>query len=101
MTLYKISPYAHIIENRLIPSTIQYGIFHQFTGYVIEPRESVKVLLLATRMGTNVSLSEDDLVNLGDEDVISGAVRSRLDNRGQSTPQSVAPFLRRRLRPEK
>jgi protein-L-isoaspartate O-methyltransferase len=67
MTLYKLSPYAHVIENRLLPSTIQYGIFHQLTGYVIEPRESVRILLLAARMGTNVSLSEYDLDNLGDD----------------------------------
>jgi len=67
MTLYKISPHAHVIENRLLPSTIQYGIFHQLTGYVIEPRESVRVLLLATRMGTNVSLGDHDLDNLGDD----------------------------------
>src|SRR5882672_2118511 len=65
MTLYKLSPYAHILENRLLPSTIQYGIFHQLTGYVIEPRESVKVLLLATRMGTSVSLDEQDFDRLG------------------------------------
>jgi len=67
MTLYKLSPHAHVIENRLILSTIQYGIFHQLTGYVIEPRESVRVLLLAARIGTNISLSENDLDNLGDD----------------------------------
>lgn len=69
MTLYKLSPYAHILENRLLPGTIQYGIFHQMTGYVIEPRESVRPLLLATRMGTNVSLEEHDLEQLGDDGV--------------------------------
>jgi protein-L-isoaspartate O-methyltransferase len=67
MTLYKLSPHAHIIENRLLPSTIQYGIFHQLTGYVIEPRESVKGLLLATRLGTNVSIGEHDFDKLGDD----------------------------------
>ncbi len=69
MTLYKLSPYAHILESRLLPGTIQYGIFHQMTGYVIEPRESVRALLLATRMGTNVSLEEHDLEQLGDDGV--------------------------------
>jgi len=67
MILYKISPHAHIIENRLIPSTIQYGIFHQLTGYVIEPRQSVRALLLAARMGTHVSIGEQDLDRLGDD----------------------------------
>jgi len=88
MTLYKISPYAHIIENRLIPGVIHYGIFHQFTGYVIEPRESVKRLLLATRMGTNVSLSEDDLVNLGDD----GAQLRELINERFLIPTDEDPF---------
>jgi len=67
MPLYKISPHAHFIESRLVPSAIRYGIFHQLTGYVIEPRESVRGLLLATRTGANVSLSDDDLDNLGDD----------------------------------
>jgi hypothetical protein len=78
MTLYKISPYAHILENRLLPSSIQYGIFHQFTGYVIEPREGVRVLLLATRMGSNVSLGQDDLGKLGDD---GAQLRELIDER--------------------
>lgn len=78
MTLYKISPHAHILENRLLPSTIQYGIFHQLTGYVIEPRESVKVLLLATRLGTNVSIGKHDLDKLGDD---GAQLRELIDGR--------------------
>ncbi|HEY6229827.1 MAG TPA: SAM-dependent methyltransferase [Pyrinomonadaceae bacterium] len=65
MTLYKLSPHAHIIESRLRPGNIHYGIFHQLTGYVIEPRANVTGLLLATRMGTNVSLSEEEFDRLG------------------------------------
>jgi len=78
MTLYKISPYAHILENRLIPNTVHYGIFHQFTGYVIEPRESVKALLLAMRMGANVSIGADDLDKLGDD---GAQLRELIDER--------------------
>ena len=88
MTLYKLSPHAHIIENRLIPNTIQYGIFHQLTGYVIEPRESVKVLLFATRMGTNVSLGEHDLDNLGDD----GAQLKELIEHRFLIPADADPF---------
>ena len=78
MTLYKLSPYAHILESRLLPGTIQYGIFHQMTGYVIEPRESVRALLLATRMGTNVSIGEDDFDRLGDD---GAQLRELIDER--------------------
>lgn len=67
MTLYKLSPHAHILENRLFPNTIQYGIFHQLTGYVIEPRESVRALLVAARMGANFSLSDNEFAKLGDD----------------------------------
>lgn len=67
MTLYKLSPHAHILENRLFPNTIQYGIFHQLTGYVIEPRESVRTLLVAARMGANFSISDNEFDKLGDD----------------------------------
>ncbi|HZI88105.1 MAG TPA: hypothetical protein VFD48_14835, partial [Pyrinomonadaceae bacterium] len=88
MTLYKISPYAHIIESRLIPGNVHYGIFHQFTGYVVEPRESVKALLLATRMGTNVSIGADDLDKLGDD---GAQLRKLIDERFLS-PTHEDPF---------
>ncbi len=88
MTLYKLSPYAHILENRLLPGTIQYGIFHQITGNVIEPRESVRALLLATRMGTNVSLEEHDLEQLGDD----GAQLKELIEQRFLIPADADPF---------
>ncbi|HEV2828462.1 MAG TPA: class I SAM-dependent methyltransferase [Pyrinomonadaceae bacterium] len=88
MTLYKISPHAHTIESRLIPGTVHYGIFHQLTGYVIEPRESVRGLLLAARMGNNISLDADDLDNLGGD---GGQVRELI---GQKflIPSEADPF---------
>ncbi|MCU1265476.1 MAG: hypothetical protein JWM21_1794 [Acidobacteria bacterium] len=64
MALYQLSPYAHFVENRLLPNTIQYGIFHQLTGYVIEPRESVRAMLFAVRLGSGLSLADEDLEKL-------------------------------------
>ena len=55
----------HFVENRLFPNTIQYGIFHQFTGEVLELKERVRLLLLAAKLGNPLSLSEEDLRQLG------------------------------------
>jgi hypothetical protein len=65
MTLYKLSPHAHILENRLVPNIIQYGIFHQLTGYVIEPGENVRPLLVAARRGANFSINDNEFDKLG------------------------------------
>src|ERR1700720_2098549 len=67
MVPYRINPYAHFIENRLIPGITQYGVFHQCTGDVIEPRERVRSLLLAAKLGNRISFSEEDLKNPGEE----------------------------------
>ena len=88
MTLYKLSPHAHIIESRLRPGNVHYGIFHQLTGYVVEPRGNVTRLLLATRMGTNVSLGEEDFDKLGDE----GAQLSELIKEKFLIPSNEDPF---------
>ena len=64
MALYQLSPYVHFVENRLLPNTIQYGIFHQLTGYIIEPRESVRAMLFAVRLGKGLSLADEDLEKL-------------------------------------
>jgi len=88
MTLYKISPHVHIIESRLRPGNIHYGVFHQLTGYVIEPRGNVNGLLFAARMGTNVSLSEDDFDKLGDD----GAQLKELIKEKFLIPSDEDPF---------
>src|ERR1700730_16581323 len=64
MALYQLSPYVHFVETRLLPNTIQYGIFHQLTGYVMEPRESVRAMLFAVRLGSGLSLADEDLEKL-------------------------------------
>jgi hypothetical protein len=88
MTLYKISPHVHIVESRLRPGNIHYGVFHQLTGYVIEPRGNVTGLLFAARMGTNVSFSEDDFDKLGDD----GAQLKELIKEKFLLPSDEDPF---------
>ena len=61
---YQYSPYAHVIESHLIPDTIQYGVFHHLTGYIIEPNERIRALLFASRMGHHISFADDDLNKL-------------------------------------
>ena len=57
MPRYRFSPYVHLIENHLIPNTIQYAIFHALTGEMIVPGDVVQRLL---RVGSTVSLSDDE-----------------------------------------
>ena len=64
---YRMSPYVHLLESHLVPGIIQRGIFHQFTGEVLEPREGVRSLLFAAKLGNRVSFSEDDLTNLAED----------------------------------
>ncbi len=65
MVPYKISPYINFIENRLFPGVVQHGISHRLTGEVVEPNERVHSLLLAGKMGSQISLSEENLHSLG------------------------------------
>ena len=44
---------------------IQYGIFHQLTGEVLEPSARVHSLLLALKLGSQISFGEDDLDRMG------------------------------------
>jgi SAM-dependent methyltransferase len=58
---YRISPYVHLIENRLVRDRTQHGAFHQLTGDVLELSEELRVLLAQMRFGLRVRLSEEDL----------------------------------------
>jgi SAM-dependent methyltransferase len=64
MTPYRISPYVSFIESRLIPSAIQYGVFHRLTGEVVEPDQQLRALLFAAKSGTPISLTEANLTRL-------------------------------------
>ncbi len=66
---YLLNPYVHIVENRLFPGTIQYGIFHQLTGELTQPSEGVRTLLLAAKLGSRIAFNHE-YFNPLDEDAI-------------------------------
>lgn len=57
---YRLNPYVHLVENRLYPGTIEYGIFHQFTGEVAQPGDDLRALLLATKQGSRITFNSED-----------------------------------------
>src|SRR5438445_3689875 len=66
MVQLKLSPYVHFIENRLVPNTVQYRIFHQLTGDVFELSEWLRSLMLAVRLANTISLCEEDFDKFGE-----------------------------------
>src|ERR1044071_237760 len=40
-----LSPYVHLVENRLLPDGVRYGIFHQLSGEVFDVNETIASLL--------------------------------------------------------
>src|SRR6185503_1605611 len=67
MVVYRISPYASFIENRLFPGVIQHGVFHRLTGEVLEPGERIRSLLLKVKTDNQISLTEETLNGFGDD----------------------------------
>src|SRR5712692_3531223 len=76
MVLYKLSPYVHFIESRLISNATQYGVFHVLTGEVFEPAQRVRALLFAAKLGQKISLSNEDLDSLGTD---GGQIRKLIE----------------------
>ncbi len=66
MNSYQLNPYVHVVENCIFPDTIQYGVFHQCTGEVLEPAASVRSLLFALRLGSPFSFADSDLDGMGE-----------------------------------
>ncbi|MGH9871621.1 MAG: class I SAM-dependent methyltransferase [Pyrinomonadaceae bacterium] len=64
MIPYRLSPYISFIDNRLFPGVVQHGVFHRFTGEVLEPGETVRALLLDLQTGNRISLGEEILNSL-------------------------------------
>lgn len=64
MPSYSINPYISFIESRLFPEFVEHAVFHRLTGMILEPSETVRGMLFATRSGSRTSLSEDDFNNL-------------------------------------
>lgn len=56
-----------MVENCIFPNTIQYGVFHQCTGEVLEASPGVRSLLFALRLGNQFSLVEEDLDRMGED----------------------------------
>jgi len=64
---YKLSPYVRFIESHLRTDAVQYGVFHLLTGRVFEPSSRIRALLLAGKLGQRISLTVEDLPQLGDD----------------------------------
>lgn len=64
MPSYSINPYISFIESRLFPEFVEHAVFHRLTGMILEPSETVRGMLSATRSGSRTSLSENDFNNL-------------------------------------
>ncbi|SRR6266436_299118 len=67
MFSYKLSPYVDFIESHLITHASQYAMAHRLSGEVCEASERVRSLLYAAKLGNRVSLSSQDLANLGED----------------------------------
>lgn len=61
MVPYRVSPYVHIVENRLIPNVVQYGASHLLTGEVVELSKKLRTLFSALETAKTLWLSEADL----------------------------------------
>ncbi|MGB9180198.1 MAG: class I SAM-dependent methyltransferase [Pyrinomonadaceae bacterium] len=58
---YRVSPYVHIVENRLIPNVVQYGASHLLTGEIVELSAKLRNLFSALETAKTLWLSEEDL----------------------------------------
>ncbi|HKU77962.1 MAG TPA: class I SAM-dependent methyltransferase [Pyrinomonadaceae bacterium] len=63
MPSYSLNPYISFIESRLFPEFVQRAVFHRLTGMILEPGETVRGMLAATRSGSRTSISENDFNN--------------------------------------
>lgn len=61
MIPFRLSPYVHTVENRLIPGLVQRGIFHQLTGEVFEVNETIQSLLNSLKLMKLVWMSVEEL----------------------------------------
>ena len=88
MVPYRINPYLTFIENRLYPGVIQHGVFHRFTGEVLEPGERLRTLLLAIQTGNRISFSEEQLNSSGED----GRQLRQLTEKGFLIPDGWNPL---------
>lgn len=57
---YGLSPYVHLVENRLVPPVIGYGAFHQLSGEVLEIRAELMPLMVHLKLGQKLMLREEE-----------------------------------------
>lgn len=67
MASYRLSPFVTFIESHLNPDASQYAVFHRLTGEVVEPGQTVRSLLYATKLGSPVSFNGEILDQLGED----------------------------------
>src|ERR1044072_6108472 len=59
MPTYWLNPYISFIESRLFPGFVENAVFHRLSGEIFQPNESVRSMLLASKMRNGLSLGED------------------------------------------
>jgi methylase of polypeptide subunit release factors len=92
MPTYWLNPYISFIESRLFPGFVQNAVFHRLSGEILEPNESVRSVLLAVKMGSGRSVSEDLLNSVS----VDGGQLRQLLQRGFLIPEGydpLAPFV--------
>lgn len=92
MIAYSLNPYITFIESRLVPGFAKHGVFHRLTGKVFEPTERVRCLLFAAKLGSRISLGEDELNSMG----VDGGQLKQLIQEQVLIPEgydSLAPLL--------
>src|SRR5882724_6228114 len=62
MPQYQLNPYVHLIEDRVVPSDIQFGIVHRLTGEVTRLSNALRSFLLEADGG--LWIDEQDLAHL-------------------------------------
>ncbi len=71
MVSYKVSPYVHFIESHLVPNAVQYGVFHQFTGEVLQPDNKLRTWLAEAKLRNQVLGTKDLKKIAGDQQMSS------------------------------
>jgi hypothetical protein len=89
MIPYRVSPYVHIVENRLIPNLVQYGAAHLLTGEVIELSERMRTLFSSLETAKTLWLGDGDL----DSPVALSFQLRLLIDREFLLPESVDPLV--------
>jgi SAM-dependent methyltransferase len=58
---FVLSPYVHVVENRLIPDEVQYGIFHQLSGELFPFNQALESLLTDLKIASRVWIDAQGL----------------------------------------